>query len=118
MRTLIGGGGLSDPGESKPETDAASENIGGETEQIDTDQSPEDAMVTNEITTMQERMKNGGFRPDEINARITLDRLKDDNGQLYFSSGRFGAVFLLPGSTVPQTPDVAKDLDEAPSQSG
>ncbi|KAL6738532.1 hypothetical protein Aduo_012072 [Ancylostoma duodenale] len=115
---MADGGGLSDPGESKPETDGASENIGGEAEQIDTDQSPEDAVVTIEISTMQEYMKKGGFRPDEINARITPDRLKDENGQQYFTSGRFGAVFLLPGSTVPQKPDVVKDLDDAPSQSG
>ncbi|EYB97820.1 hypothetical protein Y032_0137g2043 [Ancylostoma ceylanicum] len=73
---FLGVGGLSAPGDSKPEADGTNENIEGEAEQVDTDQSPEDAMVANEITTMQEYVAAGRFRPEEINSKITLDRLK------------------------------------------
>ncbi|VDL76578.1 unnamed protein product [Nippostrongylus brasiliensis] len=66
---------------------------------------------------MRERRRQGCQRSDEINAKITMEQLKDENGQPRFSSGRFGAIFLLPDSCNIQKAQAAKDEDDVQSES-
>ncbi|VDO11460.1 unnamed protein product [Haemonchus placei] len=76
------------------------------------------AVVTPEMKEMRERRRQSRFKSDEINAKITLDQLKDEDGQPRFSSGRFGAVFLLPESCQIQKIQGIKDEeDDVQSQS-
>ncbi|KAK6055468.1 hypothetical protein COOONC_07028, partial [Cooperia oncophora] len=74
-------------------------------------------VVTPEVMEMRERRKQSRFKSDEINAKITLEQLKDENGQPRFSSGRFGAVFLLPESCIIQKVQAAKEEEDVQSQS-
>ncbi|KAK5982752.1 hypothetical protein GCK32_005550 [Trichostrongylus colubriformis] len=69
------------------------------------------------MAEMREHRKRSRFKSDEINAKITLEQLKDDTGQPRFSSGRFGAVFLLPESCTLQKVQSFKEEDDVQSQS-
>ncbi|VDM66308.1 unnamed protein product [Strongylus vulgaris] len=70
-------------------------------------------MVADEVVQMNEYTKKSNFQAKELNAKITTEKLKAYNGELYFTSGRFGAVFLLPGASEPHKTDA--DMSEAPS---